>query len=415
MVAGIYSGISKSFFSFPYNPVYKLNSQPITYVKKPINFNRKYNYVYWMLININTWAVEETEYAIPTNNNNNPGVSDYGISKKGYWFAVTGFDSISTNSSTLLWQKFNITLPNYDTRIFSYNPLLKTITTSGFPAGIQITYSDGDSLIFISGDNTNAYPNDYYIDMDLSNDRYPIKKGKYVAEFDLEGKLIWCRTDNLLSNIGDRSAIFRSANSSRYLNLSTQEKTDMDYGFRYMKRVPILMANSVQGYFINLSKAPICDFDIENIDNNHVTINYKGALNANFYYKYGDGSKDSNYNQRFFVHDYKKTGSFLLYCIAKNAYGSDTAYYSVDISNIASAKKILKDNSIVLSPNPTKGEIHWDIDNVTSVDIYNNNGQLVLREKTEGNSLNIEQLPAAMYTVVVHTANGSFCNKVVKE
>jgi hypothetical protein len=66
-------------------------------------------------------------------------------------------------------------------------------------------------------------------------------------------------------------------------------------------------------------------------------------------------------------------------------------------------------------PNPTKGQIHWEIDNVTSIDIYNNNGQLVLREKTEGNSLNIEQLPAAMYTVVVHTANGSFCNKVVKE
>jgi hypothetical protein len=69
----------------------------------------------------------------------------------------------------------------------------------------------------------------------------------------------------------------------------------------------------------------------------------------------------------------------------------------------------------VLSPNPTKGQIHWDIDNVTSIDIYNNNGQLVLREKADGNSLSIEQLPAAMYTVVVHTANGSFCNKVVKE
>lgn len=32
-----------------------------------------------------------------------------------------------------------------------------------------------------------------------------------------------------------------------------------------------------------------------------------------------------------------------------------------------------------------------------------------------GNRLNIEQLPAAMYIVVVNTANGSFCNKLVKE
>ena len=415
LIAGIYFGISKAFYTFPFNPIYKLNNQPTTTVKRPFNFNRKYNYVYWMLINMNTWAVEETEYAIPTNNNNNPGVSDYGISKKGYWFAVTGFDSISTNSSNVQWQKLNIgNKLNYWSRIFTYLPLTKSITTNGFPAGINQVYSDGDSLIFISGDNTNLYPNDLYIDMDLSNERYPIKKGKFTAQFDLEGKLIWCRSDDIVSNIGFRTALFRSANSSRYLNLSTQEKTDMDYGFRYMKRVPILMANSVQGYFINLSKAPICDFDIENIDNNHVTINYKGALNANFYYKYGDGSKDSNMNQRFFVHDYKKTGSFILYCIAKNAFGSDTAYYAVEITNIAKVQKLHITNQIEISPNPSPGIVHWDIENTTSVDVFNLNGQLMQRTSTQSNNLDISMLPAQTYLVIVHTKTGSFCSKVVK-
>ena len=153
----------------------------------------------------------------------------------------------------------------------------------------------------------------------------------------------------------------------------------------------------------------------ENITYNHVTINYKGALNANFYYKYGDGSKDSNYNQRNFIHSYKKTGTFLLYCIAKNDFGRDTAYYSVDIYDIVSTTKLNKNNTIKLYPNPTENTLRWDSETTQHVDIFDTNGRLIERIKTTQNTINIGHLLAGIYLVSVHTKDGSYINKVMKQ
>jgi hypothetical protein len=391
----------------PFSPAIKINSNPLIYFKKPITFSLNNTYLYWTLIDLDKWSVDEMQFNLIKGDQTYWYINNYGVLKSGYWFQTYSLYEIATDKLIPSWQKISGSASN----LFTYNKQIKDFHTTGFPDYIQYVEQDGDSLLFVAGGTLNM-PGPSFIDFDNSDSfHYNISKGFYCSEYTPQGKIVWARYGNVILN-ESRIDRYKSSGGGRVLTSTQSYLSDLDFGFKHGRKTYV---GDNSGFVMQLSKAPICDFDIENIDNNHVTLNYKGALNANFYYKYGDGSKDSNMNQRYFVHDYRKTGSFLLYCIAKNAYGSDTAYYSLDIWDIVSAKKLTKDNRIVLSPNPTKGQIHWDIDNVTSIDIYNNNGQLVLREKTEGNSLNIEQLPTAMYTVVVHTETDSFCNKVVKE
>ena len=408
LLPGKYHGVSATYLiKSPFNPAIKINANPNIYFKKPISFSLNKTYLYWIRIDLDKWSVDEVKFNLIKGSEPYWFINNYGTLQNGYWFQTYSLSDISTDKIIPRWHK----VYGNSSNVFSYNHSTNDFYTVGFPDYIQNVEQDGDSLLFITGGQLQM-PGPDYIDFDNSDTfHYYIRKGFYCSEYTPTGKLIWARYGNVILNeYGcDR---YKSFGGGRLLTSTQSNMSDLDFGFKYIRKVNV---GDFSGFVMQMSKAPICDFDIENIDNNHVTINYKGALNANFYYKYGDGSKDSNMNQRYFIHDYRKTGSFLLYCIAKNAYGSDTAYYSIDIYDIVSAKKLTKDNRIVLSPNPTKGQINWDFDNVTSIDIYNNNGQLVLREKTEGNNLNIEQLPTAMYTVVVHTATGSFCNKVVKE
>jgi len=401
---GKYYGIKSAVGIYmPFNPALKMNSNALTYYKKPLSFNLNNTYLYWTIIDLDKWSIDEMKFNL-IKGDLYWGLRNYGVLKNGFWFQSESINQIATENVMPSWQALTGS-------VFTYNTQTKKFYTNGFPQYTQYVEQDGDSLLFIAGGDL-YMPGPNYVDFDNSDSfHYNIAKGFYCSEYTPQGKMVWARYGNVILN-ENRFDRYKSFGGNRLLTSTQSNMSDLDFGFKYIRKVSV---GDFSGFVMQMSKAPICDFDIENIDNNHVTLNYKGALNANFYYKYGDGSKDSNMNQRYFVHDYRKTGSFLLYCIAKNAYGSDTAYYSIDIYDIVSAKKLTKDNRIVLSPNPTKGQIHWDIDNVTSIDIYNNNGQLVLREKVEGNSLSIEQLPIAMYTVVVHTATGSFCNKVVKE
>lgn len=403
LIAGTYESTNGN--RFPYHPVYKINTASGVSMKRPLNFSKKKNYLYWMNVNMDNWTIDEIEY-VNTSDTLLPFIFDCGQLNGGYWFQCSRMDSIAFDQTNLKWQKIN----NYNKSLFTYIPKTKTINTLGYPNGIAHTFSDGDSLIFITGDNNGAY-NTPTVDMDQSPYfKYPLTKGKFSAEYTLDGNLVWARNEDISTN-HQYSTQFVSDHSSRYLSIFNDLRPDLDYGFNKTKKFPL---NSISGTVTQLSKAPICDFDIENITYNHVTINYKGALNANFYYKYGDGSKDSNYNQRNFIHSYKKTGTFLLYCIAKNDFGRDTAYYSVDIYDIVSTTKLQKNSGIQLYPNPTASIVKWDEPSTTSVDIFNTTGSLVERIQTTESQINIEHLPKGTYFISVQTKNGAFCNKVVK-
>lgn len=404
LIAGTYESVFGN--RFPYNPVYKTNTGSTVPLIKPINFSKKRNYLFWININMENWTLDEVEY-LNTSDSINSYFFDCGQLKNSYWFQCMNLDSIALNQSNLKWQKPN----GYSKTLFTYNPKTKSLNTTGFPDGIIDVYADGDSLLIIGGDNTKA-SNDLMVDMDKSPYfHYPIKKGKYIAEFTPTGNLIWARDEDITTN-SEGSIRFISHNGGRYFSIFNEIRNDLDLGFKKAIKFPL---NSIIGTVTQLSKAPICDFDIEQITYNHVTINYKGALNANFYYKFGDGSKDSNYNQRYFIHSYKKTGTFLLYCIAKNDFGRDTAYYELDIYDIVSTTKLNKNNSIKLFPNPTENTLSWEAEATTHVDIFDTNAKFIERIQTTQNSINIGHLPAGIYMVSVHTKNGSFINKVVKQ
>jgi hypothetical protein len=397
---------SNSLYGFPFNPAIKINSNPYIYFKKPISFSPSKTYLYWTFIDLDKWSVDEMQFNLIKGNDAYWYIHNYGVLKNEYWFQTYSLYEIATDKLIPSWQKISGSLSN----IFTYNTQIKNFRTTGFPDYIDYVEQDGDSLLFIAG-GVLSMPGPSFIDFDNSDSfHYNIAKGFYCSEYTPQGKMVWARYGNVILNeYGiDR---YKSFGGGRLLTSTQSYLSDLDFGFKYGRKTYI---GDNSGFVMQLSKAPICDFDIENIDNNHVTLNYKGALNANFYYKYGDGSKDSNYNQRFFVHDYKKTGSFILYCIAKNAYGSDTAYYAVEITNIAKVQKLHITNQIEISPNPSPGIVHWDIENTTSVDVFNLNGQLMQRTSTQSNNLDISMLPAQTYLVVVHTKTGSFCSKVVK-
>ncbi len=407
LIGGTYASSFGKYFA--YNPVYKINTNSSIPIKRPVNFSKKRNYLYWINVNMQNWTLDEVEY-MNTSDSINSFILDCGILKNGYWFQCSNLDSIALNNSTLKWQNSK----GYGQSIFTFNAKTKTINTAGFPQGILNVYSDGDSLILIGGDNTKVF-SDPNVDMDKSPYfHYPINKGHFIAEYTLDGNLVWARNADITTNSA-YSTRFISHNGGRYLSISDDLRNSINLGFNNTKLFPLNFYIGASGTVTQLTKAPICDFDIEQITYNHVTINYKGALNANFCYKYGDGSKDSNYNQRNFIHSYKKTGTFLLYCIAKNDFGRDTAYYSVDIYDIVSTTKLNKNNAIKLYPNPTENTLSWDSQTTQHVDIFDTNGRLIERIKTTQNTINIGHIPAGIYLVSVHTKDGSYIQKVMKQ
>lgn len=403
LIAGKYFGQNTiANFNLPFNPLYKINSNAIQPMAKPLNFNKNSSYLYWLILDIEKWTFDETKFSL-VKGEKYWDLTDYGIINSKYWFFSPKISQIAIDQPTPNWITSN--------SIFIYNTQNQSFNSPEFPARTQKVMQDADSLLFLVGGLGSTVGPDY-IDYDNSPyDHYTLKKGYFCAEYTPEGKLVWARNENLILN-DFLPYNFTSDRNTRFLSTSQFYLNDLDLGFTKIQK-NFLAAYA--GSLSQISKAPICDFDIELITYNHVTINYKGALNANFYYKYGDGSKDSNYNQRNFIHSYKKTGTFLLYCIAKNDFGRDTAYYSVDIYDIVSTTKLNKNNTIKLYPNPTENTLRWDSETTQHVDIFDTNGRLIERIKTTQNTINIGHLLAGIYLVSVHTKDGSYINKVMKQ
>lgn len=411
LLSGVYYSNSVVGDFFPYQPTYKINNQSTVIIKKPYNYSKLKNYIFWMKMDMENWKVDDVQF-VHTDNQKVPSIYKSGILKDGFWF-LGQFDSIALDAKNLNWEKCNLKGKNQRLSLFTFNSGSKTLNSSTFPDGVLDAYSDGDSLLFLYGDNSELSNGAELVDLDKSSvNKYKIKYGDYVGEFKLNGDLVWARNEKIKPYFSKYSVFF-SENGLRFVapGLLTS-LSDLDFGFRQLGKIFI---SNYSANVLELSKAPICDFDIDTVIYNHVFINYKGALNANYYYKFGDNSSDSNFNQRFFVHSYRKTGDYVVFCIAKNDFGSDTAYYSVKINDIVSTTKLHKNSNIRFYPNPTNQFISWDLTNTQSVEIYNTSGSIVRKESTIESQLNVEDLISGVYIVVVHTSNGSFCNRIIKK
>lgn len=72
------------------------------------------------------------------------------------------------------------------------------------------------------------------------------------------------------------------------------------------------------------------------------------------------------------------------------------------------------DNKITVYPNPTSGKVIIGADDVTRIDVYNANGQLV-KTIVRDSSIDISNLPSGVYTLKVETALKAFVCKVIKK
>lgn len=72
------------------------------------------------------------------------------------------------------------------------------------------------------------------------------------------------------------------------------------------------------------------------------------------------------------------------------------------------------DRMINVYPNPTSGKVKVDSDDVTRIDVYNTNGQLV-KSVSGNNVVNMTLLPSGIYTLKVATRKSSFVCKVIKK
>ena len=406
ILAGVHLS-KKRTANFQSQKFYKINSSTRSAFPQPKNYNENRSYLAWMILDIDSWKIDQIEY-LSTSDTVQPFLFGYGILKNGYWFLTSGMDSICLNGSSARWNKLSL----YERNLISYIPSENKITSLEFPQNVIQAYSDGDSLIFVCGDNSSANPNVSRVDMDGSSKfKYPLNKGKYSGQYFIDGRLAWARNEDITTQ-SPMPTIFVSKSNQRFVSPYWDRRTDIDYGFRKLQRPYI---GDYSGSIVRLSKAPISDFDIEHAEYNHITLNYKGALNSNFYYKYGDGSKDSNMNQRWILHTYQKKGKYLIQCISFNNYGRDTAFYAVEISEIVSSQKIKKHPTLNLYPNPTQDFVSWDLPQTQGIDIYNSSGAHLQHFETNASKVDIKHLPPGIYIITINTSQGHFFGKIIKE
>lgn len=71
-------------------------------------------------------------------------------------------------------------------------------------------------------------------------------------------------------------------------------------------------------------------------------------------------------------------------------------------------------NTITIYPNPTNGKVKVDSDDVTRIDVYNVNGQLV-KSVSKDSVIDISNLPSGAYTLRVMTVQSTFVCRVIKQ
>lgn len=72
-------------------------------------------------------------------------------------------------------------------------------------------------------------------------------------------------------------------------------------------------------------------------------------------------------------------------------------------------------NNIALYPNPTTDNINWDYVGAQHAQVYDFTGRVVFTEATPKGTLNISELPAGIYTLILQTEKGTYSSKVVKQ
>lgn len=87
-----------------------------------------------------------------------------------------------------------------------------------------------------------------------------------------------------------------------------------------------------------------------------------------------------------------------------------TAYFGSTTQGIFN----VDDNKITVYPNPTSGKVIIGADDVTRIDVYNANGQLV-KTIVRDSSIDISNLPSGVYTLKVETNHSTYFSRVIKK
>lgn len=73
-------------------------------------------------------------------------------------------------------------------------------------------------------------------------------------------------------------------------------------------------------------------------------------------------------------------------------------------------------NSLVLYPNPVNNTLYFkgNTENITKIDIFNINGQLIKTVDTDFNKIDVSQLDTAVYLLKIHSTDGTSTKRLIK-
>lgn len=134
------------------------------------------------------------------------------------------------------------------------------------------------------------------------------------------------------------------------------------------------------------------------------------ALNANYYlWEFGDGVTS---NDSMPTHYYPASGTYNVRVIVGNACYYDTAYITLNISNVGTGTLNAGNSAVRLYPNPSQGQVTVEYEGaggINAVSVVNAVGAVVYKEtfkQARKEMVNLSELPAGSYLIRVQTREG---------
>lgn len=92
---------------------------------------------------------------------------------------------------------------------------------------------------------------------------------------------------------------------------------------------------------------------------------------------------------------------------ASGCISSTDVEIELDYVDLTSTDNLVQDESLMVYPNPSSGMVNINSDkNIIKYDLYSTSGQLIKSENLNSKTLNISNLSAGIYQVVIHFENG---------
>jgi PKD repeat protein len=160
---------------------------------------------------------------------------------------------------------------------------------------------------------------------------------------------------------------------------------------------------------------PDADF-IYSINGAEVTFTNQ-STGTSWYWDFGDGTTSTDENP---VHTYAGSGTYNVTLIVQNSCGTDTLVQQVNITFVGLPD--LSNDQLFVYPNPADDVITIVLPQPgieTTIRVYNTAGQCIISKYLQDNKstifLDIAELPAGLYMLIIQTSTGQFNGKFFKE